>query len=161
MRPDGQEDFFGEFGRVDFDDFFDLVLLACASCRVGVGRPFAPDDGVGRFLGGVTRLLVDAGFAGVASFAVGFLALLFFAAPLVSACQNRSMRPAAKRQKSWQVGLKAWDVAAGAALVREAGGACTFADAPADWLRAPGLAVFAGQPGLVDAAIAAWRGASG
>ena len=22
-RPDGQEDFFGEFGRVDFDDFFD------------------------------------------------------------------------------------------------------------------------------------------
>ena len=74
---------------MDFDDFFDLVLLACASCRVGVGRPFAPDDGVGRFLGGVTRLLVgvDADFAAVASFVGGFLALLFFAlpAPLVSA----------------------------------------------------------------------------
>jgi myo-inositol-1(or 4)-monophosphatase len=78
-----------------------------------------------------------------------------------AACHDFCRFAAGRIDLFWQVGLKAWDVAAGAALVREAGGACTFADAPADWLRAPGLAVFAGQPGLVDAAIAAWRGAPG
>ena len=59
----GHEDFFGGFVRDDFEDGLALALFACASCRVGVGRPFAPDDGVGRFLGGVTRLLVGAGAA--------------------------------------------------------------------------------------------------
>ncbi|MDF1522123.1 MAG: hypothetical protein P1P87_04810 [Trueperaceae bacterium] len=78
-----------------------------------------------------------------------------------AACHDFCRFAAGRIDLFWQVGLKAWDVAAGAVLVREAGGACVFADAPADWLRAPGLAAFAGQPGLVDAAIAAWRGAPG
>ena len=36
-----------DFGRLDLPD----------EGRDGVGRPLAPDDGVGRFFGGVTRLL--------------------------------------------------------------------------------------------------------
>ena len=43
-----------DLGRLDFD---------CGRARLGVGRPFAPVDGVGRFFGGVTRLLVNCGAA--------------------------------------------------------------------------------------------------
>lgn len=60
----------------------------------------------------------------------------------------------------WQAGLKAWDVAAGLVLVREAGGAWAFDEAPADWLRAPGLDLFFGRPALVDAGLAHWRAAT-
>jgi myo-inositol-1(or 4)-monophosphatase len=59
----------------------------------------------------------------------------------------------------WQFGLKSWDVAAGVVLVREAGGTAVFADAPDDWVRAPGLATFAGEPALVDEALAVWEAA--
>ena len=59
----------------------------------------------------------------------------------------------------WQFDLKSWDVAAGVCLVREAGGAVVFGDAPDDWVRAPGLSLFAGEPALVDEALAAWRAA--
>jgi len=55
------------FGRDDLADLADFA--ASASCRDGVGRPFALADGVGRFFGGVTRLLVTSLLvAGVASF---------------------------------------------------------------------------------------------
>ncbi len=57
----------------------------------------------------------------------------------------------------WQFGLKSWDVAAGMVLVREAGGTMVFGDAPQDWVRAPGLATFAGEPALVEEALAVWR----
>jgi len=61
----------------------------------------------------------------------------------------------------WQFDLKAWDVAAGVCLVREAGGLVVFGDAPDDWVHAPGLAAFAGEPALVDEAVAVWRAARG
>jgi myo-inositol-1(or 4)-monophosphatase len=61
----------------------------------------------------------------------------------------------------WQFDLKAWDVAAGVCLVREAGGALVFGDAPDDWVHAPALATFAGEPALVDEAVAVWRAARG
>jgi myo-inositol-1(or 4)-monophosphatase len=78
-----------------------------------------------------------------------------------SACRDWCMLASGRSDLFWQFGLKAWDVAAGVVLVREAGGAMTFADGPSDWVHAPGLAAFAGQPGLVDEAIAVWRGAGG
>ncbi len=46
----------------------------------------------------------------------------------------------------WQFGLKAWDVAAGAVIVREAGGSFEIWGGGEDWLRAPELAVAAGAP---------------
>ena len=61
----------------------------------------------------------------------------------------------------WQFDLKSWDVAAGVCLVREAGGSVVFGDAPDDWVHAPGLALFAGEPALVDEAVAVWRAARG
>ncbi len=61
----------------------------------------------------------------------------------------------------WQFDLKAWDVAAGVCLVREAGGLVVFGDAPDDWVHAPGLAAFAGEPALVDETVAVWRAARG
>jgi myo-inositol-1(or 4)-monophosphatase len=76
-----------------------------------------------------------------------------------AACHDWCLLASGRSDLFWQFGLKSWDVAAGAVLVREAGGVVTFADAPTDWVRAPGLAVFAGQPGLVDEAIAVWRAA--
>jgi len=57
----------------------------------------------------------------------------------------------------WQFELKSWDVAAGVCLVREAGGAVVLGDAPDDWVRAPGLSLFAGEPALVDEAERVWR----
>jgi myo-inositol-1(or 4)-monophosphatase len=76
-----------------------------------------------------------------------------------AACHDWCLLASGRSDLFWQFGLKSWDVAAGAVLVREAGGVVTFADAPTDWVRAPGLAVFAGQPGLVDDAIEVWRSA--
>jgi len=71
-----------------------------------------------------------------------------------AACRDFCHFAAGRTDLFWQFGLKAWDVAAGVVLVREAGGAFVFAGAPTDWLRAPGLTVFAGEPGLVDEALA-------
>lgn len=59
----------------------------------------------------------------------------------------------------WQAGLKAWDVAAGLVLVREAGGDWAFDGEPGDWLRSPGLTLFFGQPALVAEGLATWRSA--
>lgn len=77
-----------------------------------------------------------------------------------AACHDFCRYAAGRIDLFWQLGLKSWDVAAGAVLVREAGGACTFVDAPADWVRAPGLATFAGQPDLVAQAVATYRAAT-
>jgi myo-inositol-1(or 4)-monophosphatase len=74
-----------------------------------------------------------------------------------SACRDFCLFASGRSDLFWQFGLNAWDVAAGMALVREAGGTAVFADAPEDWLRAPDLATFAGEPALVDEALAVWR----
>ena len=74
-----------------------------------------------------------------------------------AACRDFCHFAAGRTDLFWQFGLKAWDVAAGIVLVREAGGSFTFAPAPADWLRAPGLAAFAGEPALVEEALAVVR----
>lgn len=52
----------------------------------------------------------------------------------------------------WQFGLSAWDVAAGAVIVREAGGTFELWGEAADWLRAPRLDVVAGSPRVVGEA---------
>jgi len=52
----------------------------------------------------------------------------------------------------WQFGLKSWDVAAGAVIVREAGGVFEIWGGGEDWLRAPELAVAAGTPRVTDEA---------
>jgi myo-inositol-1(or 4)-monophosphatase len=70
-----------------------------------------------------------------------------------AACRDFCHFAAGRTDLFWQFGLKAWDVAAGVVLVRESGGAFAFAGAPTDWVRAPGLTVFAGEPGLVDEAL--------
>lgn len=49
----------------------------------------------------------------------------------------------------WQFGLRAWDVAAGAVIVREAGGVFQLWFGGGDWLRAPQLSVAAGTPGVM------------
>lgn len=77
-----------------------------------------------------------------------------------AACRDFCHLAAGRSDLFWQFGLKAWDVAAGILLVREAGGTFTFADAPADWLRAPGLAAFAGEHALVEEALEVLREAS-
>jgi myo-inositol-1(or 4)-monophosphatase len=71
-----------------------------------------------------------------------------------AACRDFCHFAAGRTDLFWQFGLKAWDVAAGIVIVREAGGAFVFADAPPDWLRAPGLAAFAGEQALVEEALA-------
>jgi fructose-1,6-bisphosphatase/inositol monophosphatase family enzyme len=63
-----------------------------------------------------------------------------------AACRDWCLLASGRSDLFWQFGLKAWDVAAGLVLVREAGGAMRFGDAPADWVHAPGLAAFAGEP---------------
>jgi myo-inositol-1(or 4)-monophosphatase len=73
-----------------------------------------------------------------------------------SACRDWCLLASGRSDLFWQFGLKSWDVAAGIVLVREAGGAMVFAGAPADWVRAPGLAAFAGGRELVEEAIAVW-----
>ena len=77
-----------------------------------------------------------------------------------AACRDWCLLASGRSDLFWQFGLKSWDVAAGVVLVREAGGAMVFADAPSDWVRSPGLAAFAGEPALVDEAIAVWRAAN-
>ena len=74
-------------------------------------------------------------------------------------CHDFCAFAAGRSDLFWRFGLKSWDVAAGIALVREAGGTIVFANAPADWVRAPGLATFAGEPELVDEALAVWEAA--
>lgn len=49
----------------------------------------------------------------------------------------------------WQFGLAAWDVAAGAVIVREAGGVFELWGRPADWLTAKRISVVAGTPRVV------------
>lgn len=66
-----------------------------------------------------------------------------------SACRDLCLIASGRLDLFWQFGLYAWDVAAGAVIVREAGGVMAFANEPADWLRAPGLSVFAGGRELV------------
>ncbi len=66
-----------------------------------------------------------------------------------SACRDLCLIAQGRLDLFWQFGLHAWDVAAGAVLVREAGGVVAFANGPADWLHAPGLSVFAGGRELV------------
>ena len=70
-----------------------------------------------------------------------------------AACRDFCLYASGHTDLFWQFGLNAWDVAAGAALVREAGGTVVFADAPEDWVRSSGLATFAGEPALVEAAL--------
>ena len=72
-------------------------------------------------------------------------------------CRDFCHFAAGRTDLFWQFGLHAWDVAAGLCLVREAGGVASLGDAPADWVRTPGLALFAGEAALVDEAIAVWR----
>ncbi len=50
----------------------------------------------------------------------------------------------------WQFGLRAWDVAAGAIIVREAGGVFQIWSGATDWLRAPQLSVAAGTSGVMS-----------
>jgi myo-inositol-1(or 4)-monophosphatase len=76
-------------------------------------------------------------------------------------CRDFCLFVSGRTDLFWQFDLKSWDVAAGVCLVREAGGAVVFGDAPDDWVRAPGLATFAGEPALVDEAVAVWRAARG
>jgi myo-inositol-1(or 4)-monophosphatase len=78
-----------------------------------------------------------------------------------AACRDWCLLASGRSDLFWQFGLKSWDVAAGVVLVREAGGAMVFADAPSDWVRSPGLAAFAGERSLVDEAIAVWGAATG
>jgi myo-inositol-1(or 4)-monophosphatase len=70
-----------------------------------------------------------------------------------SACRDLGLIALAKVDLFWQYGLKSWDVAAGVAIVREAGGAVAFAGDPDDWVRAPKLAFFAGTEALVRHAL--------
>jgi myo-inositol-1(or 4)-monophosphatase len=70
-----------------------------------------------------------------------------------SACRDFCLVAAGKVDLFWQFGIQSWDVAAGVALVREAGGTFAFADTPADWVRSSGVSMFAGAPGVVAAAM--------
>jgi myo-inositol-1(or 4)-monophosphatase len=66
-----------------------------------------------------------------------------------SACRDFCLVASGRLDLFWQLGLRAWDVAAGIVLVQEAGGVVAFAGAPRDWVRAGPLALFAGAPALV------------
>ena len=76
-----------------------------------------------------------------------------------AACRDFCLFASGRSDLFWQFGLRSWDVAAGVALVREAGGMVVFGDAPQDWVRAPGLAAFAGEHALVEEAVAVWEAA--
>lgn len=74
-------------------------------------------------------------------------------------CRDFCHLAAGRTDLFWQFDLRPWDVAAGLCLVREAGGAVSLGDAPADWVRAPALALFAGEAALVAEAEGVWRAA--
>lgn len=76
-------------------------------------------------------------------------------------CRDFCLFASGRTDLFWQFDLKSWDVAAGVCLVREAGGAVVFGDAPDDWVHAPGLTTFAGEPALVEEAVRVWRAVRG
>lgn len=72
-------------------------------------------------------------------------------------CRDFCHLAAGRTDLFWQFDLRPWDVAAGICLVQEVGGSVSLGDAPADWVRAPGMVLFAGEPDLVAEAEAVWR----
>jgi myo-inositol-1(or 4)-monophosphatase len=74
-----------------------------------------------------------------------------------AACRDFTLVASGASDLFWQFGLRAWDVAAGIVLVREAGGTVTFAREPGDWVRSPGVDLFVGTEGVVAAALLAAR----
>lgn len=70
-----------------------------------------------------------------------------------AACRDFCHLAAGRSDLFWQFGLKAWDVAAGIVIAREAGCEVAFIDAPSDWLQADGLATFVGEADLVAEAL--------
>lgn len=71
-----------------------------------------------------------------------------------AACRDFCHLASGRSDLFWQFGLKAWDVAAGIVIAREAGCTATFAAAPTDWVRADGLDTFVGEEALVREALA-------
>ena len=74
-------------------------------------------------------------------------------------CRDFCHFAAGRTDLFWQFDLGSWDVAAGLCLVREAGGVALLGDAPVDWVRSPGLTLFAGEAALVAEAERVWRAA--
>jgi myo-inositol-1(or 4)-monophosphatase len=74
-----------------------------------------------------------------------------------AACRDFTLVASGTTDLFWQFGLKAWDVAAGIVLVREAGGTVAFAHDPGDWVRSAGVDLFVGTEGVVAAALAEAR----
>ncbi|MEX2501364.1 MAG: inositol monophosphatase family protein [Trueperaceae bacterium] len=74
-----------------------------------------------------------------------------------SACRDFVHLVEGRTDLFWQFGLSAWDVAAGALLVREAGGVARFEGVPRDWVRAGAIDAFAGRPERVEDAVALAR----
>lgn len=76
-----------------------------------------------------------------------------------SACRDLVFVAAGQVDVYWQFGVRAWDVAAGLAIVREAGGVAYLSDVPgakedaSAWLRAPGMGVIAGERSMVEEAL--------
>lgn len=77
-----------------------------------------------------------------------------------SACRDLIFVAAGSVDVYWQFGVRAWDVAAGLVIVREAGGVAYLSDVPgansdaAAWLRAPGMGIIAGEKQTVEEALA-------
>lgn len=77
-----------------------------------------------------------------------------------SACRDLVHVAAGLVDAYWQFGVRAWDVAAGLVIVREAGGVAYLSDVPgasgnaAAWLRAPGMGIIAGEKQVVEEALA-------
>jgi myo-inositol-1(or 4)-monophosphatase len=74
-----------------------------------------------------------------------------------SACRDLCLVAAGRLDLFWQAALNPWDVAAGLALVREAGAVMTFAEGTRGWARASALTVFAGARPLVEDAMELWE----
>ena len=74
-----------------------------------------------------------------------------------SACRDLCLVAAGRLDLFWQAALNPWDVAAGLALVREAGAVMTFAEGTRGWLHASALTVFAGAEPLVEEAMELWK----
>jgi myo-inositol-1(or 4)-monophosphatase len=73
-----------------------------------------------------------------------------------SACRDLCLVAAGRLDLFWQAALNPWDVAAGLAIVREAGAVMTFAEGAEGWVRSSALTVFAGAAPLVDEALGFW-----